>query len=204
MRTSLTILKHKVTGIIPEGEKGLWKVEQFEIDEMGAAFHNLREPLRPVSPGTFTRLMTFSSSYQSTVIMSDTDAEIRDHLEVIRQAHGDVLVNGLGLALVTMACARKSDVKSVTVIEKSKDVIDLVWPTVEKRFPQKVSVVHDDAFDFKPPRRKVWDVVWHDIWPDISLDNLEEMRRLRRKYQNKCYWQGCWCEKEMKIGRRLA
>ena len=53
-----------------------------------------------------------------------------------------------------------------------------------------------DALEYKPPRGEQYDVVWHDIWPNICTDNLPEMHKLHRKYGRRCNWQGSWCRAE--------
>ena len=87
-------------------------------------------------------------------------------------------------------------VDSVTVIEKSQDVIALVWPTYASH--PNMKLIHADAFDWKPPKGKRYTVIWNDIWDDICGDNYEEMKRLTRKYGKRCDWQDCWCKSETK------
>ena len=85
---------------LPEGESGKWRIERFEITEEGAKSHNLCCHLTPggwrrtVRAGTYTRLKR-----GSTVVMSDTDAEIDDHTHFIHMAQGKILLMDLGLAL---------------------------------------------------------------------------------------------------------
>jgi len=80
---------------------------------------------------------------------------------------------------------------SVTVVEKSKDVISLV----AKHYlgDHRVTIVNADAYLYKPPKGVKYDAVWHDIWDNICGDNLPEMTRLHRKYGKRADWQGSWC-----------
>lgn len=187
---------------VPECRIGDWAIEKFEITEDGAKLHNLRAiyhgyGYRRVSPGMYTRL-----TCNSQLVMSDTRAEIRDHLKIIRKAKGKVLLNGLGLGLVLRACLINPDVDHVTVIEIASEVIDLVVPHLREYFGDKFTVIEDDALTWKAPKNSRWDVVWHDIFDSICVDNMSAMTRLKRRYGNRCDWQGCWAEYEHRRASR--
>lgn len=181
--------KYKVE--VPEGSSGHWKVERFTVAGNDAKFERLRAAFnggRYVPEGTYTWLKR--SNY---TVMSDTPDEIRDHLGAIGNAHGDVLINGLGLGVVLQAVARKPEVNKVTVIEKSPDVITLVAPYYTHLYGDKIEIIEDDALNFKPAKGSRFDMVWNDIWDDICADNLEDMKKLHRKYGRYTDWQGSWC-----------
>ena len=187
---------------VPEGESGLWKVEQFTVSKEDASFERMRSLFRGgryVPEGTYTRL-----TRGGRVIMSDTPDEIRDHSYIIRNAKGHVLINGLGIGMVLQACLEKPRVTKVTVIEKSPDVIDLVAPHYRERYGDKVEIIQADAFEWKPPKDVRYGAVWHDIWDNICGDNLPEMHKLHRKYGRRTDWQGSWgrelCERQNKSG----
>ncbi|GAI86930.1 unnamed protein product, partial [marine sediment metagenome] len=133
---------------------------------------------------------------------SDTPAEIRDHLEVIRQAKGQVLLNGLGLGLVLRACLLKPEVDHVTVIEIAPEVIALVVPHLREQFGDKFTIHAADALTWKAPVNSRWNVVWHDIFDAICTDNLPIMTRLKRRYGRRCDWQRCWAEDEHRRQKR--
>lgn len=178
---------------VPEGESGDWRVSRFDVNEADASLHNMRESMhrscRFINPGVYTRL-----TRHNNVIMSDTQAEIQDHREPAIHAHnGRVLVNGLGIGVVLQAVLEEPTVEHLIVIEKSRDVIKLVADHWQKRYGNRLTVVHADAFDWKPPKNTRYCVVWHDIWDSITADNLPEMHRLHRKYGRRCDWQGSWC-----------
>ncbi|NJM13183.1 MAG: hypothetical protein HC889_16120 [Synechococcaceae cyanobacterium SM1_2_3] len=83
--------------------------------------------------------------------------------------------------------------KSMTVLEKSEDVIKLVAPTYEG--VNGLRIIHADAFEWKPDREFDW--AWHDIWPDMSSDRKKEMTALRRRFQKVMRGrdrQRCWGE----------
>ena len=145
---------------------------------------------RGVSAGTYKRLMR-----GNTVVMSNTPAEIRDHMDFIREAKkgGDILINGLGLGVALSEILKSDIVETVTVIEKSQDVIDLVS---EYFTDDRVNIIKDDAFEYIPTVGFRFNAVWHDIWDYITSDNLPEMTKLHRKYGRRTDWQGSWCKYE--------
>ncbi len=106
-----------------------------------------------------------------------------------------MLVTGLGLGLVAEAMLRPaaSPVRRVTVVEFSPDVIRLVKPHLDSRYPGRVEVFEADAFKWEPPQGRRFTVCWHDIWPDPQAPgNAEEMQRLEERYRQWCDWQGFW------------
>lgn len=173
---------------VPEGTSGKWKVERFEVTAEQAALERIRGIMsgRSVREGSYTRLLR-----GGTLVMSDTDDEMRDHWTPVWAARDDILINGLGLGCVLAACLRKPEVRKVTVIEASEDVIQLVGPSY---VDPRVEIIHADAFEYAPPKGVRFGMVWHDIWDYITADNLPEMTRLKRKYGRRTDWQGCWAE----------
>lgn len=174
---------------VPEGAAGAWRVERFTISEDQADVSNIEMMFRPggrrIRSGSYTRLMRGSQ-----LVMSDTPDEKRDHAWFVREARGDVLINGLGLGMVLGAVLRKLEVSSVTVVERSADVIKLVGPSYLA--DRRVTIVQGDAFAWKPPTGVRYGAVWHDIWDDICSDNLPQMHRLHRRYGRRADWQGSW------------
>lgn len=180
----------KIDVRVPEGRIGNYSVEEFEVTQQQADIENLRVAIgafsaRGIEPGVYKRLKR-----GGTVLMSNTPAEIDDHVWMIRKSKGNVLINGLGLGVCLEEILKKDEVKSVTVIELSQDVIDLVGPTFAD--DPRVDIICADAFTWKPPKGVKYDVVWHDIWDYITSDNLEDMHKLHRKYGKRAVWQDSW------------
>ena len=86
---------------MPEGETNGWKVERFKITKNDSAMSLFRYGARAPRQGLYTGLM-----YKSYAIMSDTDAEQRDHVAPVWNACGNILINGLGLGLVLLNCMK--------------------------------------------------------------------------------------------------
>ncbi len=194
----------KVDSFIPEGQSGNVKVGKFEVSERDASFGQIRafRDGRGVPAGSYTRLMI-----NGVLVMSDTLDERRDHSVMIDQAQDQCLINGLGLGCVLRCClenrwAGVPCVNHITVVEKNEDVIKLVAPSFQSVYGDRVEIIHDDALTYRPPKGVRYDAVWHDIWTDISTDNLPTMQTLHRRYGSRCDWQGSWKREYLLYMRR--
>lgn len=191
----------RIVSRIPAGTSGNWAVEKFTVLDDGARLHNLQclfsgQGSRGIEPGNYTRLVCKGRG----VIMSDTPAECADFDLFVYRAHGSIIVNGLGLGCVVQALLAKKDVSDVTVIEIEQDVIDLVAPHL--RDP-RLTVIHANAYAWKPPPGRTWDFAWHDIWDDICADNVPLMGKLHRKYARRLRCgQDSWCRSTARRLRR--
>lgn len=177
---------------VPDGETEHWKIETFTVDEYGAKFDALRNIVhgsgRGVPTGTYKRLVRKNEWFG--IVMSNTPDEIRDHRVFIQKAEGDVLINGLGLGVILEILLPKPKITSITVIEKDEEVISLVAPSFENE--EKLIIINADALEYTPPKGRRYNAVWHDIWDGITTDNLEDMKKLHRRYGRRCDWQGSW------------
>jgi len=63
----------------------------------------------------------------------------------------------------------------------------------------RVRLICDDALTIKWPRNTHFDSVWHDIWPDLCTDQLDEVATLKRRYARRCNWQAAWSEEELRL-----
>jgi len=181
---------------IPEKEVGDWAIRKFTIDQEAAKRDRLSclfsgEYGRSVDPGDYTKL----AHRRRGVIMSDTPAEKNDHYMFVRRASGKVMINGLGLGMVTNALLQKSDVTRVVVVEMEAEVISLVAPHFQD---PRVEIIEADCFEVMPKDLSVtttdrFDYVWHDIWDTISADNWPEMNKLHRKWGRFSHYQDSWC-----------
>lgn len=175
-----------------------YKLENFDIDD-----NNFGAKLQGISPGTYTRLM-----YRGQVIMSDTDIEKRTNQEFVMNAHGDVLIGGLGIGLILMAIQDKEDVRTITVLEKSKEIIQMVGEQLNLN--EKVKIIKTNVFEWEPEEKECFNTIYMDIWSYINEDiYYNEMVPLIEKYQryldskdlNKSIT--CWCEYEAEHNIRI-
>lgn len=178
---------------VPDGQSGQWKVDTFICTEEESLSSYLRASFQGINSyipqGQYKRL-----SFGNETVMSNTPMEVRTNRKFIEVASGHILINGLGLGMILNRILDKDSVKSITVVERSPDVIKLVAPTYSSS--PKLSIHLCDAFDFQPPVGLIYDAVWHDIWTYISADNIKEMRKLHDKYKDCALWQGAWCYEE--------
>lgn len=111
-------------------------------------------------PTTWTYL-----TYDGGTWMSDIPCEHAQMIDCIKGIRGHVLVGGLGLGMVAVLLAKKKAIKTVTVVEKSQDVINLVAEHTTKH-SDKIKIVHHDLFDYldQLPNQACFTHAFYDIW----------------------------------------
>ena len=192
--------KYKVD--IPEGKSGIWRVERFTVTPQDENLERIRAIASSSSRGRFTLAGTYTRLMRGNeLVMSDTPDEIRDHRGAIYEAKGNVLINGLGLGMMARAVLLKPEVDQVTVIEIDPDVIKLVGKYLISQFPMRLEIIKGDAFQYMPPKGIRYDMVWHDIFDNITADNLPLMSKLHRKYGKRTEWQGSWAKELCEMRR---
>lgn len=181
---------------LPAGASGPWVVEKVVLPD-----RDVPRPIDPrpecfhFRPGTYTLLRR-----ESTQFMTDLYDEWwtqRRVIEETRRRGGDVLLTGLGLGLIAEAVLRDEEARvgRITIVELSEDVVRLVGPWLQARYPGRIEIAHADAFTWEPPSGRRFTVGWHDIWPDPRAEtNRDEIERLRQHHGRWCDWQGFWPE----------
>jgi hypothetical protein len=189
---------------LPEGSAGPWSIRKFEVDQTGAELFNMRQIIhgmshRMVKPGVYTKLV----HTERGIVMSDTPAELQDHLqplhEFMRPTTRRVLIAGLGLGCVLRGALTQAHIEQIDVVEIDPEVIALVQPHY---VDPRLTIHQADIFTWKIPKDAYWDVVWLDVWDVISSDNLADMGRLGRRFARKCGWKGYWSRDDAKIAQR--
>lgn len=187
--------------ILNEAETENFKLEKFEIKSY-SAFVRIPE-------GEYIRLLDKNEKLNSCV-MSDTPMEHRTNYEILNKANGDVLIGGLGIGMILIPLMQKEEVKSITIVEKYKEIIDMVGSQLPLN--DKVKIIEGDIFDNTFKRGTKFDTIYFDIWNVISSDEYEEMKYLKKIYKrclrskkdNPNSWMGCWAEREAKNNQRLV
>jgi hypothetical protein len=161
-------------------EKGVASITKYTFSENDNPLYNLRAMRdgnyeHRMYDGTYVRL-----HINGELMMSDTAMERITNKEFIYEAKGRVLVAGLGVGLILQAILDKPEVTEVVVVEKYQDVIDLV---AERFAHPKLHIVCADIFEYELPKGEKFDTIYFDIWATISLENLDEMRKLHAKYR---------------------
>lgn len=179
---------------VADGVSGEWRIETFTVSQQESDLTRMRAAIggrydEYCAPGVYRRLMR-----GRTVVMSNTQMELRTNRPIMRQSVGTVLINGLGLGVIVAELLTKPGITAITIIERSPDVIALVAPAFAH--DSRVTIIQADAFQYQPPKGQRYDYVWHDIWDFICGDNLPQMTKLKRKYGRRTNWQACWAENE--------
>ena len=175
---------------------GGWRIETFEIPEEYARMRNIfiKNPLMKLEGGIYKKLINRIDG----VVMSNTPMERKTHIEAINKAKGNVLVAGLGLGMYLQNIKDKKEVTSITVVEESKEVIELI----AKYFKdcQKIRIINEDIFNYTPDIK--FEFAFLDIWSDISEDNLVEFDILREKFKE-IPEIICWSEDIIELNKLL-
>lgn len=178
----------KMHTVLPDGaECGRAKIVHTVISQSDAVFSMIgamQHGRGTVRAGeTLTRLYVDGHMW-----MSDSPDERRDHAAIIHRARGQVLIAGLGLGMVALACAAKEEVDHVTVVDIDPDVVALVTPHLREAVkevrgdPDILEVVEADIFEWRPPKGTKYDAIWFDIWPNLCTDDLDEHAKLNRSF----------------------
>ena len=116
------------------------------------------------------------------VWMTVTPNEINTIRPLAEQARGKVLAYGLGLGYFAFHALRNSRVDSVTVVERSGEVIDLFRAALLPAFPRRkaLRIIQADAFAYaeRIAPREGYDTVFTDLWHDVG-DGLPLYRRMK-------------------------
>lgn len=207
---------HAVDSWLPTGVRGDCRVVRYTVTDMEARNLMLRALLNPhrnprvIPPGEYTQLWE-----GDTLWMSDTPGEVQDHSVLFQQATGRVLLHGLGLGMAAKRVMGLREVQHVTIVERSQDVLDLVAPHLLRAVGQPweetrvgdhvvrydspaATILQGDAFEWSPRKTDHWDLIWHDIWPNLSTDNLVEMRALGNRFKRYADRQLHWGQDELR------
>ncbi len=141
--------------------------------------------------------------------MSDVPMEQETYVRALEEARGDVLECGLGIGMFTHFASKKDEVKTITVIEKERDVIKLVYSKIKN---PKTSYVISDMLDYLIMTKERYDMIHVDIWADIT--NYKKMLPISEVARRKLKPNGtvvCWLDeslrkilKEAKKGARTS
>ena len=96
--------------------------------------------VKVIKDGDFWRLY---GDVQFMQLNTKSNAEIKELYSSYDLAYGDVLITGLGFGLLASWLVDKPEVKSITIIEQSQDVIDLFFEN--NSLPDSVKIIVADA-----------------------------------------------------------
>jgi hypothetical protein len=100
-------------------------------------------------------------------------------------AYGDVLITGLGFGILAKALVQKEEVKSITVIEVSSDVIDQYIST--NGLDEKLIIINEDASSYSSNRK--YDCLLPDHYETQDNDwKLSDMDALAKRINHDVFW----------------
>lgn len=119
----------------------------------------------------------------NNIWMSLNPNEIETMKPFIDKGKGNVLVLGLGMGYVPYMLAIKDSVKSITIIEKDQNIIDLfndlIWPKFANK--EKIKIIKDDAVLYaKKQKEAAYDYIFADLWhePEDGLSLFVELKKI--------------------------
>ncbi len=104
--------------------------------------------------------------WQPAPWMSLTPAELLSLRPGTRLARGHTVVAGLGLGHQLVEVARRVQVRRVTLVERSRELVEWLMPRLRPRLRRPVRVEVGDAFQVMPRLRA--DVALVDIYPEYG------------------------------------
>lgn len=174
--------------VAPKAKKlGAWEIKWEYYPPYRAAVCDdmiMREDFSEVAPlGYFKEGFYFPAVLEDGnewMTLSPVDVDTCE--EAIDLAHGKVVTFGLGLGYYAYMVSQKESVTSITVVEKSPEVIKLFSEEILPRFgnKEKVKIVNADAFEYAEcvmPKEN-FDFAFVDTWRDAS-DGAPMYKRMK-------------------------
>ena len=190
---------------IPEGKAGSYEVKHIK-KPAGTTLStaNIRtafiggDKLQDIKFKSETRWHELS--YDEGVWMTDLPIEQAQHDKLLQNFKGRVLVGGLGLGYAVTILAQKPLVKEIVVVEKAREVIDLVWPHLKKEVFEVTELVNADLFEYLEENREArFDFGFYDIWQsDGETTFFEVVLPLRKLSADVVGEVVCWNENVMR------
>jgi hypothetical protein len=112
-----------------------------------------------------TRYVLYLDELKWMVFDSKDNLAVKEFYSSYDLAYGNVLVSGLGFGILTKWLAKKSEVKSITVIEQSQDIVDMFLEN--NNIDPKIKIYVSDIRQYKDNKSYDW----------ILLDHYEEERK---------------------------
>lgn len=177
-------------------ETGRFKYENFTLEK---GSYVVVDELRSTNEylGEYTEMRCLSQSMSFPILkegdeiwMSITPAEINSQKQAVKNARGKCLVFGLGLGYYQYMISMKKSVKSITVIEKDINVINLFKENILPQFGEladKINIVHGDLYDYwNEEYLSLFDYIYVDVWKG-PVDGFEIVEKMYQQYnpQNK-------------------
>ena len=156
---------------------------------------------------------TYNFIFPPRVLMADGLQERSMAYAATKTACGDILVGGLGLAVYPQIVLHlKRPVTSITIVESSREVIDIVgrkW--FEHKNQQQITIVEDTIEHYLRHAQNLYDTIYLDIWGDIHFKILPYVNylitssepRLKENGKIQCWGYNAMMRAFVKFAERL-
>ena len=139
--------------------------------------------------------------------MSVEPFEINSFDKIVQEAHGNVLLLGLGLGYLPYMLSIKDNVNSITVIEIDDEIIRMFKENILPQFEykEKIKIVKDNGINYlKSSDLNLYDYVNLDIWKATSdmLPYYLQALNVETKHPNVKF--SYWLEQELKCELQRA
>ena len=177
----------RITVNIPTGTSGNWEVANYTNTTTDKQWQIYLQ-MKGKSDSSYKVLLKNNCPMP---VMQDSHGEYREHQWLWDNATGDVLIGGLGLGMVNSALMANPNVTSVTIVENSQDVIDLVWDDCAK--DNTFTLVTADIETWTPPSGTTYDVGWFDTWVSDNGATISAYETtMTTRYSSYCTSIGFW------------
>ena len=187
--------------VVRPATQGCARIDLYTVDREAVLMSMMRREYVPL--GTYVRLII-----NDRLVMSDTRHEQGTNMGFLRNAHGRVLIAGLGIGMIVVPILDDPDVGSVTVVELIQDVIDIVQPQIAH---PKLTIIRGDINTWRPAKGERFNTIYFDIWTDATVGNLPQIARLHRSFaryldrnDDRCWMNSWFCEHLRSLKRRGA
>ena len=167
--------------------KGKWKLEEKSYKPFELFVYDEVQP-SPIAPfltyspvGYFRQAFPYPALVEKDrTYMSLIPHEMETMKEAIKKAKGNVATYGLGMGYFAFMVSSKTEVTSLTVLERDQDVIDIFTSFFLPLFPhkEKIHIVKADALTYAP--KTPFDYLFVDLYHD-AVDGLPMYLALQAK-----------------------
>lgn len=136
--------------------------------------------------GYFTNQFNYLNLLENNQVwMNITPFEINTMKKSINKAKGNILTFGLGLGYFTYMVSNKKDVKSITVVEKDKTIIDFINRKIISKFKNKdkIKIINNDIYNYSSEKLKDYDFIFVDTYKQAD-DGLKFYFDLYSTFKN--------------------
>ena len=171
----------------PEGKCGKWTFENMRCKAYQAFVYD--DPKCLTDGRIIPQIGFFDTDYLYPAVLENgrewmtlLPNETNTTKPALEASCGKVLTFGLGLGYFAYMASLKDTVSSVTVVERSPEVIELFKEFILPQFPDpgKIKIIESDAFDYARDHMAEgrFDTVFTDLWHDPA-DGCELYLRMK-------------------------